>query len=206
MSRLQRVTIVFAVLATASAVVAIAAALASQPQPASALLTFVFAVAIGGLTAALGVLVSRHRPDNLVGSLLAALGLTFVVMGGGQVVLQAVANSGISSPAALWAVALTREFAVWAIAAFALLLLFFPDGDFPGSRWRWVPALLIPGALIFELLGAVDPTPYPSPLQDLSRIGAETFPQLASVARDFLEPLLLLAILALAFACIGSLF
>ena len=63
----------------------------------------------------------------VVGTLLAALGLTMVALGAGQLVLQAAATAGDLPPAALWAVALTRQGAVWSLVAFGLLLLFFPE-------------------------------------------------------------------------------
>ena len=206
MSLPQRVTTGIAVLAAALGIVGIAVAIASKPQPTATISTFLFAAAIGGLTVALGVLISRQRPANVVGTLVAALGLSLVLMGASQVALQAAANAGELSPAALWSVAMAREGAFWAMAVFGLLMLYFPDGHLPGRRWRWVPAALIGGTIAFQLLGALDPTPYWAPLADLPRVGAEAFPQLAPVVRDVLEPPLLLAIMALVVACFGSLF
>ena len=205
MSLPQRVASGFAVLAAASAVVGAVVAIVSEPQPAPAIATFLFAAAIGGLTTALGVVVTRQRPENVVGALLATIGLSFVVLGAGQVVVQAAANAGELSSFALWAIALTRECAVWSVVAFGLLMLFFPDGRLPGPRWRWVPPAMIGGAVAFQLLGAVDPTPYPAPLHGVPRIGAEALPRLAPQVRDVFQPSLLVAFIALVFACIASL-
>ncbi len=141
-----------------------------------------------------------------MGTVIAGLGLSLVVMGAGQVVHQAIANTEDPSSPVLWMVALTREFGAWTIVGFGLLMLFFPDGRLPGRRWRWVPPAMIGLALSFQLAGAVDPTPYPAPLQHLPRVGAEAFPQLAPYVRNAIELPLLLAMMALVFACIGSLF
>lgn len=200
----ERVTRVCGVLATVTAVVGIGVAIASRPEPAT-ITVFLVAAALGGLTTSLGWLVSLRRPENVVGTLLAVFGLSLVVMGAAQVVLQAAASAEELPPIALWAVALTREGAVWSTVAFGLLMLYFPDGQVPGPRWRWVPRVLIGASFTFQLLGALDPRPYPPPFGHLPRIGAETAPAIAPFVRGVFEPVLMIVILGFVFACIGSL-
>src|SRR5919107_5233744 len=138
-----------AVLAAGIATVGIAVTLGTAPHAASTVTIFLLATALGGLTLSLEVLVTFRRPDNIVGTLLAALGLCLVAMGAAQVVLEAGSKAQELPPVAQWAVALTRESAVWAAVFFGLLMLHFPDGRVPGPRWRWVPPVLIAAAFSF---------------------------------------------------------
>ena len=122
------------------------------------------AICIVLMTTALAVLVSRRRPTNLVGPLLAWMAL--------QAGLDAFSTTYLPTRARrpdvlpdlpdIASAALATTW-VWLYAAVALLMLFFPDGRLPGRRWRWVALGLPAVALMVQVVMAVSPGPYDPP-------------------------------------------
>lgn len=116
------------------------------------------------MTTALAVLVSRRRPTNVVGPLLAWMAL--------QAGLDAFSTTYLPTRARrpdvlpdlpdIASAALATTW-VWLYAAVALLMLFFPDGRLPGRRWRWVALGLPAVALMVQVVMAVSPGPYDTP-------------------------------------------
>ena len=87
-----------------------------------------------------GGLIALRRPDNRIAWICMAIGLSWglegVMFG---LYFQDVAFPGSSDGPVLWAVIADPLwiFGVFMIATFVLML--FPDGRLPSSRWRWLP-------------------------------------------------------------------
>ena len=108
-------------------------------------------VAIDALICAtVGALIVMRRPDNLVGWLMAALGVGLVLTFGGFGVAGSrttlVGPDDLLAGLALWTGVLAFN---PTIATIGLIMMVFPDGRLPSPRWR---ALV--GALIVLLIGA----------------------------------------------------
>jgi signal transduction histidine kinase len=131
-----------------------------------------FALVIGALvvptTTALSVLVTRRRDGAVVGLLLGLLSLSVAAVVAKEVWLQWLAAADDPGRWA-WLVAATAENAWWILAAFALLLLHFPNGQVPSPRWRWVPAAIVLAAAVTQIEGAVAQEPFRAPVADLDR-------------------------------------
>ena len=116
------------------------------------------------MTTALAVLVSRRRPTNVVGPLLAwmavvagldAFSTTYPPTRARRPeVLPDLPDIASAALATTW---------VWLYAAVALLMLFFPDGRLPGRRWHWVALGLPAVALMVQVVMVVSPGPYDAP-------------------------------------------
>src|SRR3954452_13089838 len=136
--------------------------------------------AVGGvaaaLWAALGSVVARRERGNVVGALLALVGLAIALTAAREIGWRVLVRHPDTLASLDWLVALLAESSIWLFAALALLLLYFPDGRLPGPRCRLVPPALLAAAAIHHAYGAVDAAPYAAPLQDLPhRWGAPPF-------------------------------
>src|SRR3954468_20287376 len=118
------------------------------------LLGFSFALA--------GYPIARARPDNLVGWLLLAAGISYLFSGAGYALLAWHDTPGETSPG--WRILADLTSTAWplAVACFIpLMLLFFPDGRLLSTRWRITVPVCLLGALLFEVgvaLGTTDTT------------------------------------------------
>jgi signal transduction histidine kinase len=175
---IRRIALAIAICAIIPAMIGLAA-LAAMPSGAS------FAVLAGGATVAslsiaLGLLVSRRAPGNVVGALLAWHGfnvMSFVTRG----LYYGAASEGVLPIDGL-VVALLRESAVWFYAAVALLLVLFPNGRVPGPQWRRLPIAILLVGVAFQLSGVIDPSPFPAPLEGVPNPLGGSFPLLFEVA------------------------
>jgi signal transduction histidine kinase len=159
--------------------------------------------ALGGLVAALsatlGVVVARHARDNVVGALLALVGLGVAWTAAREIGWRLLAEHPDKAASLNWLVAVLAESSIWLFVALALLLLLFPDGRLPGRRWRAVPPLLIAAAFVHHAYGAFDPAPYATPLQDVPHpFGKPPF------VFDLLGFVADLTVLAMLIACAAS--
>src|SRR4051812_12067812 len=160
--------------------------------------------AVGGacaaLSAVLGVVIARRVPSNVVGALLALVGLAVAFTAAREIGWRLLADHPRTLASLDWLVALLAESSIWLFAALALLLLYFPDGRLPSARWRLVPGALVATAFVHHAYGAVDPEPFQPPLQRLARpfgpppVAIETAALIADVT-----------LLALLIACAASL-
>jgi signal transduction histidine kinase len=152
------------------AVLAVAAALASQAPVAGALGNLAIALSAAPAAAVLGVVIAWRRPHNVVGPLLALVGLAAAVNAGRDVGWWYLADRRPDLlPSLDWLAALGDQSAAWLFVAIGLLLVYFPDGRLPGPRWRWVPPTLIICGAIDHLGTAFDPMAFREPLQDVAR-------------------------------------
>src|SRR3954451_17906040 len=160
--------------------------------------------AVGGvaaaLWAALGSVVARRERGNVVGALLALVGLAIALTAAREIGWRVLVRHPDTLASLDWLVALLAESSIWLFAALALLLLYFPDGRVPSPRWRLVPGAVVATAFVHHAYGAVDPDPFQPPLADLARpFGAPPFAiELAALIAD-------LVLLVLLVACAASL-
>ncbi len=139
------------------------------------------------------------RPDGaVVGVLLGVLALAVAHVVAKETWLEWLAADGDPRRWA-WLVAVTAENAWWVLAAFGLLLLYFPDGRLPSPRWRLVPAALVVCTAATQAYGAVEDAPFRPPLEDL-RAPVRTPPAVARDRRPLFFPML-----SLFLACTASL-
>jgi signal transduction histidine kinase len=129
------------------------------------------ATVLGFATVALGVAVATKRPDNLVGALLALVGLLPIAIASGDIYGDAVARRPDLVPVSALLTSLEPGTWMFLYVPPALLALIFPDGRLPrGRRWRWLAAGLIAVPVLFTFLAAFDPTPFPAPFQDVPHV------------------------------------
>ncbi|BAK36568.1 putative two-component system histidine kinase [Microlunatus phosphovorus NM-1] len=126
------------------------------------------AVAVVLPSSALSLLMVRRPDGAVVGVLLGLLSLTVAQVVVKELWLIWLARSGEPDRWA-WLVAVTAENSWWVLAAFALLLLHFPDGRLPSPRWRWVPPVLLCCVAVVQAYGAVEATAFRPPLDRLER-------------------------------------
>lgn len=155
---------------TALAAVALVTALALRaidPDPAESALSVLVIVAIAVPALAAGVMITRGRPRNAVGAIVAVLGLLPAL----DLVWSSWASAAVHGEArgASWAVLAYQGDWIPVFGALALLLLLFPDGRAPGPRWRPVVALAVAATLAAATVSSLRDTPFDAPYADVER-------------------------------------
>jgi signal transduction histidine kinase len=162
----------WAVLAVVVAICAFSAVLAldsiSAKDSDSGFSVLVIPIAI--TSAGLGVLVRLRRPDNLVGWLLLANGLSLATL---ALAWPYAYYGGVSHPGSLpgasWA-ALWSEVGWPGIYVFLMAIAFvFPDGHLPSPRWRKVIVATVISYIGLELGFAFHPGHFDPPLEHLDK-------------------------------------
>ncbi|MEV6104805.1 histidine kinase [Streptomyces sp. NPDC051940] len=199
MDRARRLTFSVSLLTGGFLLAAIAGA-ALAPTKTS-LVNLAVGLAVAPAASVLGVLISRRRPENRVGLLLALLGLAGAFTVTKEIGWQVLADrpdtlESLGRPAAVLA-----ESALWVLAAVALLLLYFPDGRVPGPRWRWVAPALVAGVAFAHVGGAFSDEPFQPPLEGVERPFPAP-PAWTDVPADVLFFLTLGLVLACAFSLV----
>ncbi len=110
-----------------------------------------------------GAILASRQPTNVIGWLLLAVGVLFLLTGLSDEYMQLVYRDG-PSDAPLGPVVGLITSVLWLpmISIVSLLLLLFPSGTVPGPRWRFLPCL-IGSAIALFLIGSVLA---PGPLED----------------------------------------
>jgi hypothetical protein len=98
-------------------------------------------------TSTVGAIIASRRTHNPIGWLLCASGLVFgVVMFASEYAIYTLLGSPGSLPAGE-VLAPVNPLWVLGFNLFVLILILFPTGQLPGSRWRWVVYLYVAVAL-----------------------------------------------------------
>jgi two-component system NarL family sensor kinase len=121
---------------------------------------FVVTNAVIGLSLALaGWPIARQRPENPVGWWLLAGGCLWGATSTGFVVLASVSAAGWSvTPGWRTFATVTNGSWTWGVAlCIPMALLLFPDGRLPGTRWRWVVALVAASSVLLTMTAVLDP-------------------------------------------------
>ena len=122
------------------------------------------ATVLGFASVALGVVVATKRPDNLVGALLAWVGLMPVAIASSDAYAEAFIARPDVVPVSAFLLSLDPGSWMFLYVPPALLALLFPDGRLPdGRRWRVLAAALIVVPVLFMFVAAFDPEPFPAP-------------------------------------------
>ena len=115
--------------------------------------------------ATVGALVAPHHPQNILGWLFCAAGLTYSVVGAARsyavVALFAVPGWLPGGAVAAWVAAWLTLPPVFLISVFLPLL--FPTGRLPSSRWCPLAWLAVGSTLLLTLTVALTPGPLPNP-------------------------------------------
>ncbi|WP_433420384.1 histidine kinase [Microtetraspora malaysiensis] len=112
----------------------------------------------------LGVVVAVRRPNSAVGLLLVLVGATAMWLGVGELYSLAVARRPGLPFTELYAAVSEGDWMFLYVPA-ALLMLVFPDGRLTGPRRRWTAAGLLTVSVLFTVIAAFNPDPYPPPFQ-----------------------------------------
>src|SRR3954453_14879675 len=124
---------------------------------------------VGAVTVVLGVIVTWRVADDPVGPLLGWLGFGLVFVAARDVYEHAWLADRAGVPLSAEATAVLDESAWWLFATVALLLLYFPDGRLPSTRWRVGPGLVVGSAVVTHVASLGASEPFISPMQGRPR-------------------------------------
>jgi signal transduction histidine kinase len=161
---------------------------------------FLSVAAVGLLIVALGVAVTWRVRRNPVGPLLAWFGANAVYITARLVYYRIWLADHHAVPLDTKVVAILDESGWWLLASAALLLLYFPDGQIPSRRLRWLPLGIVTTSATTQVGGAFTTEPFLTPMQHLAR----PWPPLPAPL-DALAGAANLALVAMVFTCGGSL-
>lgn len=170
---------------------AVIGATSDRPSLAGIELAFVVAMTAASVVASwLGLLVARRRPANVVAPLMCWMGLlaALVMLSDTYTPAQVLRPDLLPAlPSAVSAVLMVTW--VWLYVAALLLLLFFPDGELPGPRWRLAPIALVLVAVGVHLVVLVTPGAYDPPYQQVPHALGELPDGVAAAVKGVLFPL-----------------
>jgi signal transduction histidine kinase len=99
-------------------------------------------IAVAVFFSAMGVLVTWHKPGNVLGWTMLA-----IAAWDGVGVLLTVLTGASGSPVLMWLQAWLWAPPIWAVTT--LLPMIYPDGRLPSRRWWWVVALTAVGMVVY---------------------------------------------------------
>jgi hypothetical protein len=158
----------------------------------------------GVADATVGAIILTRRPGNRIGRILQAGGpLVIGAVLGYLVSATRILTAGTADPVAAvagwWA---SVSFLPAIMTALPLVVIFFPDGQLPGIRWRW-PVLLATGGEVFvSAVHAITVGPVGVDLPN-NPFGVLGVPTEISATLLLIGTLLLFASFAIAFAAVG---
>ena len=109
------------------------------------------------LFSAVGLIVARRQPHNLIGWLLLTIGICIPLGPTNEYVVNA-HYAPAAFPAAAWVHLVGRMASLLAIPVVLTSFLFFPDGRLLSRRWRWYVWLGAALAVVLEVALALDPS------------------------------------------------
>lgn len=108
-----------------------------------------FSVAFLVIFPIVGVVLASRRPSNPLGWIMLGIGVVWSMPSGAYGVYGL--TEGRDLPAAAYALTLDGPTWVWFIGPSGFLLMLFPDGHLPSSRWRWFAWSMGIGMLVLSL-------------------------------------------------------
>jgi hypothetical protein len=158
----------------------------------------------GVADATVGAIILIRRPGNRIGRMLQAGGpLVITAVLGFLVSAMRILTAGPADPIAAvggwWA---SISFLPAIMTALPLVVVIFPDGHLPGSRWRWPVLLVIGGELSTSAVHAITIGPEGEGLPN-NPFGVLGVPPEISATLPLIGTLLLFASFAIAFAAVG---
>jgi hypothetical protein len=153
-----------------------------------------------------GSFIASHRPENPIGWIICAAALIWVLS---DFALEYAVYSLITAPGSLpFGVFVGlfgnvgRGFAWFPIITFLLLL--FPDGHLPSSRWRPLAWLIVGLLIAYPFTVLFDPTPFVNSDQRLAAVQNPLGIPSTSSLFDHLNTFVIVGLFATAVACIAS--
>lgn len=159
----------YALAAIAVLFLAAAAALALMAPGASTLVFVAIGTVVVLLPTGLSLLIA-HRPEGeRIAVLLGLVGTTAAHVSAKENFRSWLATDPDRATSFTWLEAAWDQSAVLALMAVGLLLLYYPSGNLPGRRWRWVPISLVALSMLEMSNAALTGESFRAPLEFLPR-------------------------------------
>jgi signal transduction histidine kinase len=190
-------------LAAAAALCLVAAAGLALLAPGGSTFAFVvIGVVVVTLPTGLSLLIAQRPDGGRVAVLLGLVGTTSAHVCVKENFRSWLATDPARAESFVWLEAAWDQSAILVLVAVGLLLLYYPNGELPSPRWRWVPPGLVIASLLELAHAALAGESFRPPLAFLPRNEPPAFLSGATASN---MPLFFLALIVLSLACALSL-